>query len=217
MHKFDDEFAPGPGYLEYVPDIAAAADRVPVSSRAVLQTHADHRDAALSEHLPHLVIVLVAFVAFMAYLWWDGRKTRAGHRQEPGEGTDLRRLLTVTLLCVAALAHVPVTSEHLRGAPYMGVLFIGFAVAALLVAWALTRGPTILRYALAGGLCVLAVAAYVATRLIAFPQLADDVGAWWEPFGVVCIVTESAVVVMATLEVRRLTTSAHRQPSVVTP
>jgi hypothetical protein len=187
-----------------------------VSSRTVLQTHAEHSDAALWEHLPHLIIVTAAFVAFMTYLWWDGRRSRAGHRREPGEGTDLRRLLTVTLLCVAALAHIPVTSDHLRGAPYMGVLFIGFVVAALLVAGALTRGSTVLRYALAGGLCLVAVAAYVATRLIAFPQLGDDVGAWWEPFGVICIGTESAVVVMATLEVRRLSSSAHRQPSVVT-
>lgn len=217
MHKFGDEFAPSPGYLEYVPDIAAAADRAPMSIRTVLQTHAEHSDAALSEHLPHLIIVTAAFVAFMTYLWWGGRRSRAGHRREPDEGTDVRRLLILTLLCVAALAHIPVTSDHLRGAPYMGVLFIGFVVAALLVAGTLTRGSTVLRYAMAGGLCLVAVAAYVATRLIAFPQLGDDVGAWWEPFGVICIGTESAVVVMATLEVRRLSSSAHRQPSVVTP
>ena len=216
MHKFGDEFAPGPRYLEYVPVIAAAAERAQVS-RGLLQTHADHNDAALWEHLPHLIIVATAFVGFMTYLWWDGRRARAGHRDEPGERTDVRRLLTVTLLCVAALAHIPVTAEHLREAPYMGALFIGFVVAALLIAGALTIGSTVLRYAMAGGLCVAAVAAYVATRLIAFPQLGDDVGAWWEPFGVICIVTESVVVVMATLEVRRLTTSARRRPSVVTP
>jgi hypothetical protein len=40
------------------------------------------------------------------------------------------------------------------------------------------------------------VAVYAATRLVAFPQLADDVGNWLEPLGVVSVLSELAVVVL---------------------
>jgi hypothetical protein len=51
--------------------------------------------------------------------------------------------------------------------------------------------------------CGAAVVGYVATRLTAFPQLADDVGNWFEPLGVVSVLTEALVVVLAVVAVRR--------------
>jgi FtsH-binding integral membrane protein len=55
-------------------------------------------------------------------------------------------------------------------------------------------------------LCAAGVCAYVATRLVAFPLLADDVGNWAEPLGLVCIVAETAVVVLVAVSMRRATT-----------
>jgi hypothetical protein len=52
-------------------------------------------------------------------------------------------------------------------------------------------------WAAAGAVCGAAVATYAATRLVAFPQLADDVGSWFEPLGVVSVVAETAVVAAA--------------------
>jgi hypothetical protein len=98
---------------------------------------------------------------------------------------------------VAAAAHVPVIGEHLREAPYMGVLFAVFTVAcAGLAAVAMAR-PNAAVYAAAASLCGGAVAVYAATRLVAFPQLADDLGDWFTPLGMVSVAAELVVVASA--------------------
>jgi hypothetical protein len=104
---------------------------------------------------------------------------------------------TAAALLVAAAAHVPVTPEHLREAPYMGWLFVGFTVitaaTALLVA---VRATPPMTFVVAGVVCATAIAAYCLTRLIAFPQLADDVGNWGEPLGLLSIASEAVVVAL---------------------
>lgn len=111
--------------------------------------------------------------------------------------TRLARPTLVGAALVAAAAHVPGIGEHLHEAPYMGVLFALFTVAcgtlAVLVALRPSRGV----FAAAAGLCGAAVATYAATRLVAFPQLADDVGQWAEPLGVVSIAAELLAVASA--------------------
>ena len=54
-------------------------------------------------------------------------------------------------------------------------------------------------YLLSAGTCGLAVLGYAATRLIAFPMLADDVGNWAEPLGLVSVAAESVAVITAAL------------------
>ena len=104
------------------------------------------------------------------------------------------RLVLAGAAAVAALAHVPVIGPHLDEAPYMGVLFVVLTAAcAFLALAALVRGGRAV-YALTVLTCGLAVLGYVATRLVAFPMLADDVGNWLEPLGVVSIVSESIAV-----------------------
>src|SRR5258708_7799802 len=106
---------------------------------------------------------------------------RSNQRARTGRVPEsVSRWVVIGLLVTAAVAHIPVTPEHLHEAPYMGVLFIAFTVAALAIALALAAGPSAFKYAFAGTLCVAAVLAYAATRIIAFPQLADDVGMWGE-------------------------------------
>ncbi len=95
---------------------------------------------------------------------------------------------------VAAAAHVPVIPPHLDEAPYMGALFTVLTVACAAVAVAaLVRDSTVV-HALALLTCGLAVAGYVATRVVPFPMLADDVGNWLEPLGVVSVLSELVVV-----------------------
>ena len=104
---------------------------------------------------------------------------------------------------VAAAAHVPVIAPHLREAPYMGVLFVLLTTACtVLAAAALVRDAWPV-YALATLTCGLAVAGYAATRLVAFPELADDVGNWLEPLGVVSVAAERVVVAAAVSALRR--------------
>ena len=98
---------------------------------------------------------------------------------------------------VGALAHLPVSPEHLREAPYMGEEFIVLAVGCALIGAAAVICDSAALYLLAVTACGLAITGYVATRVVAFPSLADDVGNWFEPLGVVSILAEAGVVVTA--------------------
>ena len=93
----------------------------------------------------------------------------------------------------ASLSHLPVMDEHLSDAAYMGSLFAIFSLVVLALAAGLLLADTAVRYSLLGGWCVLAVATYCATRLVAFPDLADDVGNWTEMWGVISVAAELAV------------------------
>jgi hypothetical protein len=105
---------------------------------------------------------------------------------------------TAAALTVAAVAHVPVIPEHLREAPYMGVLFVAFTVVAMVLALVVAmRGTASTAFVVSGVVCGLAIAAYCLTRLVAFPQLADDVGNWGEPLGVVSIASEAVVLALS--------------------
>lgn len=97
----------------------------------------------------------------------------------------------------AAFAHVPVIAPHLEEAPYMGVLFVLFALACLGIAVAVAFRPTVGAYGVAAAVCGAGIVTYAATRLVAFPQLAADVGNWFEPLGVVSVLSEYVVAACA--------------------
>jgi len=101
------------------------------------------------------------------------------------------------LSLISAAVHVPVLSKHLAEVPYIGVEFIVLVVACLLFAAAAPAWDTAALYAVAAITCTLAVAAYITTRVATLPGLADDVGNWGEPLGVVAILAESAAVIVA--------------------
>ena len=118
------------------------------------------------------------------------------------------RWLVAAAAGIAAVAHVPVIGPHLEEAPYMGVLFIVLTAACGFLAIAALIRDSGLVYALTVATCGLAVIGYIATRLIAFPMLSDDVGNWAEPLGVVSIASESIAVAAALLGLRRRSRSA---------
>lgn len=130
----------------------------------------------------------------------------------PGEPASLAwtplrsrtRWLVVLATLVAAVAHVPVIAPHLSQAPYIGEEFIVLTVACLLLAIATAVCDSVAVYALVVLTCGLAALGYLLTRLIAFPQLADDKGNWLEPLGIASISAEAfavatAVVALATV------------------
>lgn len=157
-----------------------------------------HGSAAWTELVP----LALAGAGCLLGLGMTEREQRAGHAT-PGGADGPFRWPTIALLFVAALAHVPVIPEHLEEARYMGVLFVAFSVAAFALAAVLAARPTPLVYAASGPLCAAAVLAYVATRLVAFPQLADDVGNWTEPLGLVAITAECGVVLLSAMATRQ--------------
>lgn len=113
-----------------------------------------------------------------------------------GLGAPQRWVVAVAALA-AALAHVPVIGPHLEEAPYMGVLFVVLTLGCTAIGLAAVVRDSRALYALAVLTCGLAVLGYAATRLFAFPMLADDVGNWLEPLGVVSVLSETVVVAAA--------------------
>ena len=98
---------------------------------------------------------------------------------------------------VAAVAHVPVIAPHLEEAPYMGLLFLAFTVTCLGIAAVVVVRLSVGAYRAAAAVCGAGIVTYAATRLVAFPQLADDVGHWFDPLGIVSVVSEYVVVACA--------------------
>ncbi len=102
-----------------------------------------------------------------------------------------------------AVSHVPVTAVHLSEAPYIGWSFVALEAAAVVVAVAVVLHDTRWVWRLSAAVPALAMAAYVVTRSVALPQIADDVGNWTEPLGVVALCAEGLLVVLAVAGHRR--------------
>lgn len=115
---------------------------------------------------------------------------------------SLRGLVVLTAVA-AGLAHVPVTGEHLEEAPYMGWAFVLFTVGCVVLAAAVAATGARVALGAMVAWCGAAIVTYAATRLVAFPQLADDVGSWAEPWGVVSIACEAITVLLAVVALRR--------------
>lgn len=105
-------------------------------------------------------------------------------------------------LAVAAAAHVSPSGHHLAETPYMGVAFVGFTLACVVLLLALAAHPSRAVVLWSGALCAAAIGAYAVTRLVALPGLADDVGAWFEPWGVLSVASEAVVTVWSVRAVR---------------
>jgi hypothetical protein len=127
------------------------------------------------------------------------------------------RWLAVAALTVTAGVHAELVPEHLREAPYAGVLFIAMSAAALSAAALLALREHRLAWAGAGALSLGTLLAYLASRSIGLPSLSDDVGDWSNPLGLASLVCEAVVVSLSwaalmQAPLRRVPTFAARQP-----
>ena len=114
---------------------------------------------------------------------------------------------------VSAVAHIPLVGEHLREAPYMGVEFVVLIVGCMLIGAAALICDSQALYLLAVVACGLAIAGYIATRTIAFPSLADDVGNWLEPLGIVSITAETILITLALTALHHHHRARHNPPA----
>jgi hypothetical protein len=115
--------------------------------------------------------------------------------------TSRLRYPAAALGIVAALVHVPVTPAHLQEAPYIGVLFMVFTTVCLLAVTLLLISDSLAAWTILGGSCLLAVAAFVISRTVGLPLMADDIGNWSESMGVIALLSESAVVIVTAFAV----------------
>ena len=95
---------------------------------------------------------------------------------------------------VAVAAHLPITAPHLREAPYIGWSFVALEVVLTLVTLGLVVSDRTPVWWAAGTVPALAMLAYAVTRTFSLPQVADDVGNWTEPLGLVALAAEALLV-----------------------
>jgi hypothetical protein len=95
---------------------------------------------------------------------------------------------------VTVAAHLPVTASHLREAPYIGWSFVALEVTLSVVALGLLLSDRTPVWWAAGTIPALAVLAYAVTRTVPLPQMADDVGNWTQPLGLVALTAEALLI-----------------------
>lgn len=98
---------------------------------------------------------------------------------------------------VVAATHVPITPEHLTEAPWLGWSFVALEVTAVALAAALLLHDVAVVWWAAAGVPAMSIVAFVLTRTVALPQIADEVGNWTEPLGYVALAAEATLVVLA--------------------
>jgi hypothetical protein len=108
-----------------------------------------------------------------------------------------RRWFAAACLAVIAGVHIAIAPEHLHEAPYAGVLFLALATAALAVAALVLTSNQPLVWTAAAALSLAALVAYLMSRSVGLPSLGDDVGDWLNPLGVVAVLCEAAVALIA--------------------
>lgn len=118
-------------------------------------------------------------------------------------------------ICVAAggLLHVPLIGEHLREAPYVGVLFIALAVVSVVLAVLLVLSDSTLVWSAVVVVMGAALLAFFLSRTVGLPQISDDIGNWTgEAVGLPAITAEALGMVLGLGALRsrgRSTEGAH--------
>jgi hypothetical protein len=121
----------------------------------------------------------------------------------------------ILLIMVVGLIHLVEAPEHLEEATYVGVLFFINVLFAFVSAFGIYRGTQwgwVLGILVAGGAFVM----YVVSRTIGLPGLAEDVGNWLEPAGILSLIVEGLFVLVYAVTATR-TTSERREPPRETP
>jgi hypothetical protein len=92
------------------------------------------------------------------------------------------------------LLHLP---AKLRETPYLGWMYIGLIVGAVLCAFNLVRTGSD-RAWMAGGVFALgAMAGYTLTRTVGLPDATGDIGNWLEPLGLASLFVEGTFVALS--------------------
>jgi len=115
----------------------------------------------------------------------------------------IRRGAGVVGLVAVALIHLLDLPGKLSETPYLGVMYIGLMISALIVAEALIRSDRIVVWAAAGLLAASAMGGYSLTRTVGLPGAMGDIGNWLEPLGLASLFVEGVVILLAVIAIRR--------------
>jgi hypothetical protein len=107
------------------------------------------------------------------------------------------RAAGVVALAGIGLIHLLDLPSKLTETPYLGGMYIGLIVGAVLCAFDLVRTGSD-RTWMAGGLLALsAITGYTLTRTIGLPGATGDVGNWLEPLGLASLFVEGTFVALS--------------------
>jgi hypothetical protein len=106
----------------------------------------------------------------------------------------LSRAVAIAALGGVALVHVLQLPAAFAETFYLGLLFVGAIVMAVVLSVALTLTSDERVWAAAAGLAALLLLGYVLSRTSGLPAATDDVGEWAEPLGLVSMVLEGLLV-----------------------
>ncbi len=138
-------------------------------------------------------------------------KVSAGDQMTMGTEPFLnqgRRAVAVMCLMGIALVHLLDLEDKLAEVQYIGVLFIGLIVAALVLSELLIRSDHAWVWAAAGALAASTLVAYALSRSVGLPgEGGEEIGNWTEGLGLASLLFEACLVWLAAV---RLTGSAAR-------
>jgi hypothetical protein len=93
-------------------------------------------------------------------------------------------------LLAVTVVHLIDGSASLPATPYIGILELALAAFALPVAVMLIIRPVRGLWAIVGGVTLLALVVYIASRTVGLPGSTDDIGNWTQTLGILNVATE---------------------------
>ena len=115
--------------------------------------------------------------------------------------TSLLKWPAAACLVATAAIHATLVPQHLREAPYAGVLFLCLSSAAAVLAVVLVTTNDDRAWLATGALSAGAVLAYLLSRSVGLPSLGDDIGDWLNPLGVTAVLAEAAAMAICCVRV----------------
>ena len=107
------------------------------------------------------------------------------------------RSLAIVGLSGMALIHLLDVQSKFQELPYMGVMYVGLIVSALVLAGLLLRSSDRRTWLVAGLLPAIVIVGYTLTRTTGLPQDSGDIGNWSEPLGIASLFVEGLLVALS--------------------
>ena len=109
----------------------------------------------------------------------------------------VRRGIAAVGLISVALIHLLDVPGKFDELPYVGVLFVGLIITALLLAEAMIRADDLRVWLVAGAVSAVTILGYAISRTSGLPGDNDgDAGNWTEPLGLASLLVEGVVVLL---------------------
>lgn len=113
----------------------------------------------------------------------------------------------IALILVTGLVHLVEVPDAFEEATYKGILFAANFIAAVIAAIGIWRGER-WGWGLALVVAVGSLIGYTLSRTVGLPQLPAEPDEWLEPIGVVSLLAEGMLVVVAVWAMRQMNRSA---------